>query len=93
MNISFLIKGFPSGFIDDFIMCIKEYYNNNIIFTFIASDFEQHLKTDKYIDIFLKMFKNKGIEFNKSYIINNRITSKDAIEFINKSQRLFGFQE
>lgn len=42
--------------------------------------------TDKYIDIFLKMFKNKGIAFNKSYIIDNRITSKDAIEYINKSE-------
>lgn len=36
MNISFLTSGFPNGITDDFIMCIKEYYDNNGIFTFIA---------------------------------------------------------
>lgn len=49
MNISFLTSGFPNGFTDEFVRCIKDCYNNNGLFTFIASDFEQHSKTDKYI--------------------------------------------
>lgn len=86
MNISFLTSGFPNGFTDDFIRCIKDCYNNNGSFTFIASDFEQHSKTDKYMDIFLKMFERNGIVFNESYIIDNRTTSKDAIQYIDKSE-------
>lgn len=85
MSISFLTSGFPNGFTDEFIKCIKYFYNNNGSFTFIASDFEQHLKTDKYIEIFLKMFESKGIVFNKSYIIDSRTTSQKAIQYIDKS--------
>lgn len=85
MKVSFLTSGFPNGFTEDFIKCIKDYYYNKGVIIFIASDFGQHSKTDKYIDIFLNMFESKGILFRESYVIDDRVTSKEAIHYIEKS--------
>ena len=85
MKVSILTSGFPNGFTDDFIQCIKEYYYNNGSFVLIASDFTGHSKTDNHTRVFLNMFKDKGILFNNTHIIDDRITKENAIEYINKA--------
>ena len=49
MKVSLLTSGFPNGFTDDFIQCIKDYYDNDGSIVFIASDFAGSLKTYKYV--------------------------------------------
>lgn len=85
MKVSILTSGFPNGFTDDFIQCVKEYYNNNGSFLFIASDFSGHSKTDKYTNEFLNMFKNNGIIFDNVHVIDDRITKEKAMEYIKEA--------
>ena len=86
MKVSFLTSYFPNGFTNDFINCIKEYYTNEGSFVFIASDFSTHSKNDKNIDIFLNMFKSNGIIFKETHVIDNRISKKEAKEYIEKAE-------
>lgn len=85
MKVSLLTSGFPNGFTDDFIRCVKEYYNNNGSFVFIASDFAGHSKTDSYLNKFLSMFRNNGIVFNEVRVIDDRITKEKAVQYIEKA--------
>ncbi|MEG1009919.1 MAG: Type 1 glutamine amidotransferase-like domain-containing protein, partial [Clostridia bacterium] len=85
MKVSLLTSGFPNGFTDDFIQCIKNYYNNDGSFIVIASDFTEYSKTDRYTDIFLSMFRDKGIVFNEVHIIDDRIAQKKAVQYIEKA--------
>ncbi|MDX8363406.1 hypothetical protein, partial [Cytobacillus sp. IB215316] len=79
MKVSILTSGFPNGFTDDFVKCIKEYYTNNGSFVFVSSDFLGHSKTDKYADITLNMFSKKGIAFDEVNVIDDRITKEKAV--------------
>lgn len=85
MKVSILTSGFPDGFTDDFIKCVKEYYFNNGLFLFIASDFSGHSKTDRHTDAILNMFRDKGIVFNELQIIDDRITNDKAMQCIEKA--------
>jgi len=85
MKVSLLTSGFPNGFTDDFIQCVKDYYNSNGSFVFIASDFAGHSKTDKYTDVFISMFRNNGIVFNEVHVIDDRITQEKAVQYIEKA--------
>lgn len=86
MRVSILTSGFPNGFPEDFINCIKEYYHNNGSILFIASDFTAHSKTDKYLGEFLKLFRENGVIFNEVNTIDDRIAKEKAIEYIEKSE-------
>lgn len=85
MKVSLLTSGFPNGFTNDFIQCVKDYYNNNGSFVFIASDFAGHSKTDRYTDVFINMFRNNGIVFNEVHVIDDRITQEKAVQYIEKA--------
>ncbi|WP_461614398.1 Type 1 glutamine amidotransferase-like domain-containing protein [Clostridium sp. Marseille-QA1073] len=85
MKVSLLTSGFTDEFTDDFINCVKEYYHNNSSFVLVASDFTEHSKTDRYLDVFLSMFGNSGIVFNKVHIIDDRITREKALQYIGKA--------
>jgi len=85
MKVSLLTSGFTDKFTDDFINCVKEYYHNNGSFVLVASDFTEHSKTDRYLDVFLSMFGNSGIVFNEVHIIDDRITREKALQYIEKA--------
>ena len=85
MRVSILTSGFPNGFTDDFIQCIKQFYNNNGSFVLIASDFTGHSKTDRHTDAFLNMFRNNGIVFNEVRVIDDRITKEKAVQYVEKA--------
>jgi len=82
VKVSILTSGFPNGFTNDFIQCIKEYYNYNGSFVFIASDFAGHSKTDRHLDTFLSMFSYNGILFNEVHVIDDRVTKEKAVAYI-----------
>jgi dipeptidase E len=65
MKVSLLTSGFTDEFTGDFINCVKEYYNNNGSFIFIASDFAGRSKTDRHLDVSLSMFGDSRIVFNE----------------------------
>lgn len=85
MKVSLLTSGFPDGFTEDFINCVKEYYFNNGSFVLIASDFTGHAKTDRHTDTFLKMFRDNGIVFNEIYIVDDRVKYEEAVQYIEKA--------
>lgn len=85
MKVSLLTSGFPNGFTDEFIECVKEYYHHKGTFVFIASDFEQHSKSDKYMNLFISMFEKNGILFNECYVIDNRTIFEKAAQYIEKA--------
>lgn len=85
MKVSILTSGFPNGFTDDFVKCVKEHYFNNGSFLFIASDFLSHSKTDRYSDVILNMFRDKGIVFTESQVIDYRITNEKAVRCIEET--------
>lgn len=82
MKVSILTSGFPNGFTNDFIQCVKKYYDYNGSFVLIASDFAGHSKTDRHLDAFFSMFRNNGILFNEVHVIDDRVTKEKAIEYI-----------
>ena len=85
MKVSILTSGFPNGFTEEFIQCIKKYYDSNGVFVFIASDFNMHSKTDKYINVFINMFNEYNITFKKVYCIDSRVTKEEAQHHIEKA--------
>lgn len=86
MRVSILTSGFPNGFTEDFINCIKEYYHNNGSMLFIASDFDEHSKTDKYLQVFLTMFRENGVVFNEVNTIDYRTSKEKALEYIENAE-------
>ena len=85
MKVSILTSDFPNGFTDDFVKCVKEYYFNNGSFVFIASDFSGHSKTDKYANVFLNKFRDKGIVFDGVHVIDDRISKEKAVQYIEEA--------
>ncbi|ARC84928.1 peptidase S51 family protein [Clostridium argentinense CDC 2741] len=63
----------------------KRILHNNSSFVLVASDFTEHSKTDRYLDVFLSMFGNSGIVFNEVHIIDDRITRGKALQYIEKA--------
>lgn len=82
MKVSIFTSGFPNGFTDDFVNCLRQYYYNSGSFLFIASDFSGYSKTDRYTEDILNMFRNKGIVFNEFQVIDDRIIEEKAKQYI-----------
>lgn len=85
MKVLFLTSGFTNGFTDDFIQRIKEYYCNKGSLVFIASDFSGYSKTDRHINLFVSMFKERGIVFDKVQVIDSRVSKDEAIHYLEKA--------
>jgi len=85
MQVNFLISHFENSFTEEFTNNIKKYYKNNSTFVFIASDFSLNEKSDKYFKHFLNMFRKEGITFEKTYLIDNRVSKEQAQKCIKDS--------
>ncbi len=84
MKVSLITSGFPNGFTEDFTDCVKKYYRGGL-FVFIASDFNQHEKTDRYVNLFVSMFEKAGIVFDEVFIVDGRISKTEAKKCISKA--------
>ena len=70
---------FPEGFQGEIAEVMKKTFTKRRQFAFIASEFENlHEKTDRYFQIFLKMFCEIGICFEKSCVVDGRMDKKSA---------------
>ncbi len=85
MQVFYLTSGFADGFTDDFIQSIKKYYSGCGLLAFIASDFTIPSITDGYCNLFIGMFKAKGITFDEVQIIDNRVSKDEASRLIEKA--------
>lgn len=85
MKINFVTSGFPNGFTDEFTEEVKKYLSSNNSFVFVASDFAVHDRTNIYLDIFLKYFSDKDINFKEANIIDYKVTPAEAVSLIEKS--------
>ncbi len=53
---------------------------------FVASEFEKgHEKTDDYVRFFLLMFEEKGIHFEKAYVVDGRMTAEEAKKAVSEA--------
>lgn len=85
MTVSFLTSGFPDGFTDQFTNRLKRYYTHGGSMLFIASDFTGHAKTDKYASLFVDLFEEKGIRFERVEIIDSRTPKDTAIHLVQRA--------
>ena len=81
-----LTSMFPNGFNND----ISTLFQNKILkrdrFAFVASEFELlHEKTDKYFRFFLDMFEKSGISFKEAYVVDGRMTAKEATRVVSEA--------
>lgn len=86
MGTYILTSMFPKGFNDE----ISELFRQRIIkrnrFAFVASEFEKTPeKTDYYFGFFLKMFEEKNIHFEDAYVVDGRMTAKEAQDAVAKA--------
>lgn len=89
MKVSILTSGFSGEFPESFVKCIKDYYYNDGSFVFVASDFENTYKSDKYSTAIISNFNNKDILFNDVYVIDSRTSKEDALNLIRNSAIVF----
>ena len=62
---------------------------NNCIISFIPSDFDNYIKNDNSLSLYIKMFDNIGIVFKQVNLIDNRISQKNAKKLLNESDVIF----
>lgn len=91
MKINYLLSGVDKeiGFTSEQAKYLKHDIKDNSVITFIASDFSYIEKTDIYLNIMTKWFKNIDITFKEIYLINNLISPLKAQEYIDKSDIVF----
>ena len=90
MGTYILTSMFPKGFNDE----ISELFRQRIIkrkrFAFVASEFEKvPEKTDYYFGFFLKMFEEKNIHFEDAYVVDGRMTAKEAQDAVAKADAVW----
>lgn len=79
MSTYILTSMFPNGFNDKTAELFRQKIGKRNKFAFVASEFEkEHEKTDHYFHFFLNMFEEKGIHFKEAYVVDGRMTAKEA---------------
>lgn len=70
---------------------ILQYFDNSseAIISFIASDFSNYEKTDKYTRTIMSAFNDKNIKFKEVVIIDNRITKDEMKRYLSNSDFVF----
>lgn len=82
---SYVKEGFPQDISD----CMKEEINDNYSFCFIPTKFDEIDKNNERCNKILTWFKDKDILFKKYFVIDDRLTSEEAINIIKESDVIF----
>jgi len=78
MSTYILTSMFPKGFNEKIAKVFQQKIYRRNKFAFVASEFEKmHEKTDQYFQFFLNMFEDIDIHFQKSYIVDARMSADD----------------
>ena len=90
MGINILTSGFPGGFTKEFAELLHRLIIKKDCFVFVASEFEKNYnKTDKYFGCFLQMFKDIGIEFERTLVVDGRMTFEEAQKAVSTADVLW----
>lgn len=91
MKIYYLLSGTDKekGFYNSVIEYFQKDIKNNSTITFISSSFDNYDKNDLYYNNMIKFFNDIDINFNKTYLIDNRINKEKAKEIIESSNIVY----
>ena len=89
--VNYLLSGIDKekGFSELQTKYLKQDIKDTNVITFIASTFSNIEKTNMYLAIMLNWFKNIGITFKETYLINDSVTIQQAKEYIDKADIVF----
>ena len=89
--INYLMSGIDkeNGFTSEQAASLKKDIKNNIIITFIASDFDNIEKTDKNKNLLIDAFNKAGINFKCEYLVDKRVSKEEAKELLSESNIVF----
>ena len=82
MKTMILTSTFHNGFTTDFSNALVKLINKREKFVLVASDFNNHEKSDSFKMHWLKCFAACGINFIHSYVVDARMTTEMAQETI-----------
>lgn len=89
INILFSGISNENGFNNIHSECLREYISDNSIITFIASDFNDVLKSNKYSNNLVNWFNDIDIKFKKINLIDSNVSSDTAHEMLESSDIVF----
>ena len=89
--INYLMSGIDkeNGFTNEQAISLKKDIKDNSVITFIASDFDNTEKTDKHKNLLVDAFNKEGINFKCEYLVDKRVSKKEAKELLSKSNIVF----
>ncbi len=78
-----------NGFNDMQSECLIKSIKDDSVITYIASDFDDIVKSKKYSNAIMKFFETIGIKFKKVNLVDSSVSINDAKEMLNSSDIVF----
>ena len=78
-----------NGFNDMQSECLIKSIKDNSVITYIASDFDDIVKSKKYSSAMMKFFETIGIKFKKVNLVDSSVSINDAKGMLNSSDIVF----
>lgn len=69
--------------------CLIKNIKDNSVITYIASDFDDIVKSKKYSSAMMRFFETIGIKFKKVNLVDSSVSINDAKEMLNSSNIVF----
>lgn len=69
--------------------CLIKNIKDNSVITYIASDFDDIVKSKKYSSAMMRLFETIGIKFKKVNLVDSSVSINDAKEMLNSSNIVF----
>lgn len=88
-NILFSGLDKENGFNDMQSECLIKNIKDNSVITYIASDFDDIVKSKKYSSAMMRFFEAIGIKFKKVNLVDSSVSINDAKEMLNSSNIVF----
>lgn len=78
-----------NGFNEEQSECLIKNIKDNSVITYIASDFDDIVKSKKYSSAMMRFFETIGIKFKKVNLVDSSVSINDAKEMLNSSNIVF----
>lgn len=78
-----------NGFNEEQSECLIKNIKDNSVITYIASDFDDIIKSKKYSSAMMRFFETIGIKFKKVNLVDSSVSINDANEMLNSSDIVF----
>lgn len=88
-NILFSGLDKENGFNDMQSECLIKNIKDNSVITYIASNFDDIVKSKKYSSAMMRLFEAIGIKFKKVNLVDSSVSINDAKEMLNSSNIVF----